>query len=614
MMNQFGTRWLETPAHSLYPRLDDLNNPDGFPFQSNSTTAFINTLRFQASRSIRSSFVILASFNAVVGAATAAGIYWDCYMTAKRTEFNFSFKHSFWRLVGAAEIFPFMLSLSIIVQGIIFAVAQSFGLKSSLILGCASISQIMLPAFFMVPFVQFAFGLEATFQAVRWRNPFSPRHRWSVPACLAVAGSGLLAAYVTSRFMLPSNFCFASLVFYLKRYGLGCFGTLVGMSVIMLVGSIASFYRLYQVSGIGEQQRATATWMAYFMALAALSMAIMSPFFKVIVSNDSSSDAAPLNSQLSMITVVVANLTGLNNGGLYVLLRSSRLGRFGPKGYHEFDSRRVDKRPKTTLPHSFIFTKQLEQPVPFATRFAAQGPAPDLEAAKIIADADATLAKGQAVSTSPVMQPFTGVIAAAAVPSKVSLTNPPMHARKSSYSVFPRDNQPEPKPSFTLPATAYSPSAGKDEMASDPFADHLPPPPKLRLSGGKHTRDSSIDSLATIPIALRLSNINDIPPVQSFYQIAPTSSQRPTRPEIEVPPMPSTLLPADAEDEKDKQLPPVPRATSESLAGEEGQLRLSPTVYSPQEDANKAKSSKASSPATSPPPGRRELHTFPPPT
>lgn len=72
--------------------------------------------------------------------------------------------------------------------------------------------------------------------------------------------------------MLPSNFCFASLVFYLKRYGLGCFGTLVGMSVIMLVGSIASFYRLYQVSGIGEQQRATATWMAYFMALAALSM------------------------------------------------------------------------------------------------------------------------------------------------------------------------------------------------------------------------------------------------------------------------------------------------------------------------------------------------------
>lgn len=333
--------------------------------------------------------------------------------------------------------------------------------------------------------------------------------------------------------------------------------------------------------------------------------AIMSPFFKVIVSNDSSSDAAPLNSQLSMITVVVANLTGLNNGGLYVLLRSSRLGRFGPKGYHEFDSRRVDKRPKTTLPHSFIFTKQLEQPVPFATRFAAQGPAPDLEAAKIIADADATLAKGQAVSTSPVMQPFTGVIAAAAVPSKVSLTNPPMHARKSSYSVFPRDNQPEPKPSFTLPATAYSPSAGKDEMASDPFADQLPPPPKLRLSGGKHTRDSSIDSLATIPIALRLSNINDIPPVQSFYQITPTSSQRPTRPEIEVPPMPSTLLPAGAEDEKDKQLPPVPRATSESLAGEEGQLRLSPTVYSPQEDANKAKSSKASSPATSPQPGRR---------
>lgn len=42
-------------------------------------------------------------------------------------------------------MFPFVLSLGIIAQGIIFAIQQAKGLEGLLILGCEPISQAILP-------------------------------------------------------------------------------------------------------------------------------------------------------------------------------------------------------------------------------------------------------------------------------------------------------------------------------------------------------------------------------------------------------------------------------------------------------------------------------------
>ncbi|KAK3187063.1 hypothetical protein K4F52_004229 [Lecanicillium sp. MT-2017a] len=74
----------------------------GFQFQVNSTNTVINQLRLATSKSIRQSAIILASFNAVA-------------------------------------------AIGIMVQGTIFAIEQSKGLDSLLILGCEPISQVMLP-------------------------------------------------------------------------------------------------------------------------------------------------------------------------------------------------------------------------------------------------------------------------------------------------------------------------------------------------------------------------------------------------------------------------------------------------------------------------------------
>ncbi|GAB0137184.1 hypothetical protein EsDP_00005462 [Epichloe bromicola] len=609
-MDGAGSWWLESSPGELHPRLPQLSgSPDGFDHRSNSSSAFINNLRFQASKSIRTSFVILASFNALTAAATAAGIYWDCYKNSRRNDPDFRFKTSFWKLVGSAEIFPFMLSLSIIGQSITFAVVQSFGLQSSLILGCAPLSQTLLPSFLMVPYLQFTFGVEATIQALRPNNTFSARSKWSLQACLAIPLLISIGTYVLSRFVLPPNFCFASLVFFLRRWALGCFGVIVAIASTLLVGSGIVFYRLYQVSGIGEQERITASWMAWFMVLGGISMSITAPFF-FSISADDGSKVSSLQSQLSMAAAVTVNLSGIYTGILYVLLRSSRLGKIGPKGYHEFDSRRSVRHPRTRKLHSFVFTKQMQQPVPVPARFpkrrATDYYSPTgFENAAAASDANNKDGKQDVVAAT---QPFINGVATTS--SATAPASQQQYARKDSYNLFPPDGAPERNSTYMLPAAAYAPS-GNDVGLTDPFVDEIPAPPTIWFSGGGRNRDSSFgSSSATVPIGLRVSNIENMPPVRSFYQMAPTAvSRRRNRPEsaVPVPPMPSSLIisDTDAKESKDKQLPPVPldfTKVSNEKDGEAPQeeLRLSPTVYSAQKAVGKSKG-KAPSPGANPP-------------
>lgn len=52
-----------------------------------------NNFRFQAAKSIRTSTIILSVFNVVAAFATAIGILWDSYATAKRNNPKFSFRY-----------------------------------------------------------------------------------------------------------------------------------------------------------------------------------------------------------------------------------------------------------------------------------------------------------------------------------------------------------------------------------------------------------------------------------------------------------------------------------------------------------------------------------------
>ena len=157
--------WIAPRAIELWSREMDSGSVSvsahGFHFQENTTSAIINELKFANAKTIRTSFIVLASFNVAVAFATAAGIFWESYTIAWRNNPNRRIRYgqasqvtgrfvnrcrSFrFNFIGPTEAYPFILSCGIVVQGISFAAVQSKGLESLMILGCAVPAQIMLP-------------------------------------------------------------------------------------------------------------------------------------------------------------------------------------------------------------------------------------------------------------------------------------------------------------------------------------------------------------------------------------------------------------------------------------------------------------------------------------
>lgn len=129
-----------------------------------ATMEISNTLRFAASKSIRTSTVILASFNALAAFATATGIIIGCRSHQKRMQqrrasdplvMEYESKSSAplttvtrpsgLFFIHTVEIFPLVLSLGITIQSVTFAAAQSVGLQALLSRGCTITAIFMLP-------------------------------------------------------------------------------------------------------------------------------------------------------------------------------------------------------------------------------------------------------------------------------------------------------------------------------------------------------------------------------------------------------------------------------------------------------------------------------------
>ncbi|KAG7148132.1 hypothetical protein HYQ46_003003 [Verticillium longisporum] len=261
------------------------------------------------------------------------------YTTKKRKDPRFKFLACGFTFVAPAETFPLVLSVGIIVQGITFAVAQSTGLKSMLILGCTTTSQMMLPAVFIVPYIQFVFGLEVTSRALR-QQPFACRGKWTVAGCLAIVGTLLLITFVVTLFIRPPNFCFGSLFWFVQRWKAGVFILLIVIAATLLVCTVIIAWRLHNNCQIEESERVAASRMVYYLTMAIISTVFMIPFFYTIVFNDlRTAGSQPLN--LSMIASVVANLSGLLTGGLHLFLRANCLATIGAREQCEKDRKKL---------------------------------------------------------------------------------------------------------------------------------------------------------------------------------------------------------------------------------------------------------------------------------
>jgi hypothetical protein len=159
--NSFGQLANSFPKNSSWPA-----HSNGFSqaaFNTSSSVGVINELKFATAKTARQSTIILSAFNIVSAAATAAGILYNNYLSAKRSprkqkeqyvsiirllkwmyELNLH-RVNIFTCVRGPDVYPFLLSLGISGQGIIFVVSQAQGLDTFFISGCALISQFMWP-------------------------------------------------------------------------------------------------------------------------------------------------------------------------------------------------------------------------------------------------------------------------------------------------------------------------------------------------------------------------------------------------------------------------------------------------------------------------------------
>lgn len=338
----------------------------------------------------------------------------------------------------------------------------------------------------------------------------------------------------------------------------------------------------------------------------------MIPFFFV----DSFMDSRSQNNNaltLSMVASVVANVSGLMTGGLYLFLKSSTLSTIGPRDkVTEYENRRA--KYKITLPNSDLDDdSDLDSQIIMASVAGSRRlRRMDSEATLMSTDKEEEAADAKSIkSTFSKRRPdslrsnkFVSAVASVLMPKAPEPARMPAapaggHMRKRSYSLFPRNTVASKASMLLLPATTYSPSAA------------LKPPPSMgNLMNMRHRRDSSMVSSATVQIGIRLSAVDDMPPLAQTKTAtgdnvvhsldcphvrkelgmespkrgaldAATSPSSTTPPPPPPPPAVADDTAASSEkDAKMKTLPPVPKINSQVPKAEPA-FTLSPTVYSP---------------------------------
>ncbi|KAK0728122.1 hypothetical protein B0T26DRAFT_639809 [Lasiosphaeria miniovina] len=606
-----GVSWLESRgATGVVLNGNVTGTGNGFFQAANNVTTtqqmFFNELKFAAAKSIRTSTIILAGFNTVAAFATAMGILLDAYYRERRNNRQFNI-----RFVPEGDVFPLVLSFGIVIQSITFAVAQSTGLDTLVGLGCTMMAQLMLPAVFVAPYTQLVFGIETAVRALR-KDPFAPRGKWTVSICLAIIGILVLANFLVADFDQSPNFCLTSLFWFVAHYSVGCFALLTGIVSSLIICLVVIFVRLHRSIKVEVTARVAASRMVYYLALAIISSGFMIPYFYAMAFI-SQRGGNGTHLTLSMVASVVANVSGLMTGGLYLFLKSNTLSTIGPRDkVGEYEKRKLkykirladsndvdrDNGSDSHMMHRVTGLGSLRRTDSDASLVSA-------EKVEDIQDDNQSLASTTFSGRNPnplrsnAIYPTPGMPKAPEPAQFSSMASAMGHVRKRSYSLFP-NNSPAAKSSLTLlPATTYSPNT------KESAADSLKPPPSMRnLVFGRHRRDSSLVSSATVQIGLRFSSVEDIPPVVTSTAAAADShvydlecplvqkekeaaaQKRPAALDIS-PASTPTLEEYDddtpkrdpVKDARMKTLPPVPRRNTAPPV-DEGQT-LSPSIYSP---------------------------------
>ncbi|KAM0558537.1 hypothetical protein ACHAPJ_004732 [Fusarium lateritium] len=353
---------------------------------------------------------------------------------------------------------------------------------------------------------------------------------------------------------------------------------------------------------MGVAERDEASRMVYFMVIAVISYTLQITYFFNTSFPDPLS-ASETTMELALIAIVVANLSGLLLGCLYLFLRSSRSPTGcsdgdveGSKSFWVDDQDPGSPDPRSSMPRSLDLPKMVRK-ADSKEDLLGDGRVEDkvFGARKDILNRG--LPRSLRLGSMRQSQNLPTVPKPARTSSKESIKN----FKKSMYSIFPKDEPPKsPIQLPTLPTTTYRGSLAKKAPATQTPASGLLAPPALHLSNNNSRQSgASMISHATVQIGLRLSNFGDMrppkpEPKQETNRVhnldCPNSTvtffPRKTSPlAIAIVDVPGEGTRYEIQDDFDKkhysekELPPVPLSAGMTTPPE---TTLSSAVYSPQ--------------------------------
>lgn len=129
-----------------------------------------------------------------------------------------------------------------------------------------------------MPYLQLVFGMETAIRSFR-SIPFQERGKYDVTICLLVVLIMLIVTWIPSNIWQEPNTCFASLVWFITRYGKLGFVLLSTVGGLMIVTALTIFIRLSTVNLIDEHQRIAASRMVYYLVLGIVSMVSDARFY-----------------------------------------------------------------------------------------------------------------------------------------------------------------------------------------------------------------------------------------------------------------------------------------------------------------------------------------------
>lgn len=419
------------------------------------------------------STMLLIAFNMASAGLLMAMVFFDAWKASKRNGTSSSEKRlSFLQFIGSGDVFTLSFTASVLIQGTVLTIIQSWRMSPSIFKNCGTIGQIVFPALWIVGLVILVFGVEMLYRGFQ-RERFAPRKKEALYVCWAViillTGLSWIPTHVRRSKLAKCPFGLLSIV---KPWSDVALGITIAFIVFYTLIALILAMQLLRSKDVDPMERIATSQMVYYLAIGTAIFTFFLPFWARIT-------VGIPQGITPMMAIVSINVIGIIASFFQLLFRSyteSMTIRYSESSRN----RRWGKGLKRQISSPIAIPSQ-EESLLFDDSFNSMERSINSRAGSVKVDTDKSLP-----------------------PTPPSIIQPPKDEanKKTSYSIFPT------KASARMPKHPVSSIYDDDD---DIFL--IPPRPAF---AAHHHRNSSDVSHATVQIGFRLSNLDPPPRVSKM--------------------------------------------------------------------------------------------------